>query len=368
MIATTEDTDRVFKRVVNGNQKKKNKQGKRKQKQQNKPKFRPDWKPTSSSTVRAMIQEEIANDKSHVNVTKIGAEYASCVTDPFGTYEVGGLPLICRIPDNDSNKTVLLRMTGSYNFAGSTATSGFIQMHGLTINGGTPDKTLVITYGADAMAPGVSMSARAESDDLEKTIAGAILNGATLRIVSAGLRVNPITDSTNSAGTLEPGQSTVNLTTTSSAYSTNAVIIQGINANAQFPIMKGITVRRTFDDKAFSFVTPSSTAYTTPIPYGPMPLVRFSGLSSTTTLRIDWCYVIEAMIVTAAPIPQSFAVYEPEFDQLLALIASYPHYAEGHSFKSFITSVWNTAKKVGGFLWKNKSTLLPAAAGVAKLF
>lgn len=293
--------------------------------------------------VSKIVDNKLAASTRTVDFTTAGREFISAVTNPFGTGEKGNIPLIRPIPDGDSSRTILMKLTGTMQFSGATATSGFIQYVGLSGAAGTMDQSVQIVYGVDALDPTATNTAVTEAFDLEYTAAQAQMVNANQysRLVSVGLRVAPNHLETAN-GMLEGFESSVLARTAAATWVANSTLVNQ-PLGQTFTIDEGITVRRGCHNDYTKFYLPNAAIYTgapaTRNTWRECPLIRFSGLSATTTLYISWAAVYETIPVYNSPIPAHLSPYEPELDGILHLINTLPFVSKGNSFASFMRGI-----------------------------
>jgi hypothetical protein len=276
------------------------------------------------------------------------------VVNPFasGEGQQNGVP----VPDGDARKVLIQRMSGRTNFAGSTATSGIIQLVGLNGAAGTTVASVNISYGNDATNVSLSMTNSVQGTDTSSqglTIISA--SSGTFKMLAAAIRVNASGIDTES-GWLRGGNSPIVAQTTAvPAFNGNSWFVGALETTT-FGIKDGITVRRRCPRLAdWVGVTPQASYYSTSNNvYGDMPFIIFNGLSTTTILNIEWVYWLEVEPYTASvPIALTIPGYSEELDALIYQAnVKEPLVAKGHSFASFFKGMWKGVRDVGKYVWK----------------
>lgn len=316
-----------------------------------------------------VTRRNLGDDDQKISIGAAGARFADMVCDPLGQSH-NGRPTMERAPDSDDYHTYLLRATGQATFAAATATSGYIHLAGHCVTGTTSDQSLQITYGADANDASATMTTVAEYFDNEYTLLGSLCSAThQARMLAAVINITPVkTDSADGhfEGLVTPKQGRYAV----ASYFPNAEINSGKRTGSTtYDVRTGITVRRGVDPADMAFrVCPASIYDGSSVgnKFGQMPIVRFWGLSAGLVLNISWSYILEVVPQSNCPLEVADSSFEKNWTSLCQAINRTDWASEGHSFKSFMQTVWTKLKQGATWAWDNRETLTAAGQMIAK--
>jgi hypothetical protein len=317
-----------------------------------------------------MIESHTKVEKEQVDIGQAGAAWMSTVLNPFGSGESTHGPIAARPCDGNTTNTNVIKLTGSTTFSGATATSGFIQCVGYAVNGATADQDLQIVYGVDCTDPSATCTAVAEAFHSQYTTSQIIASGnEKARMICSGLRVAK-NDLDTAAGELQAYDSDRLARTAAATWVANSLLLAN-PVGDPYAIKDGITVRKNVSKASMSFVTPPTAIYTASpagyIPFGTMPLIRFSGLSATTILSISWVSIIEVTTNLGSPLVTQPDPYEPEWEHALVYMGRQPLVTSASTFKSFLQTVWKDVNVVGQWVWNHRQALGKANSAISSL-
>jgi hypothetical protein len=297
----------------------------------------------------AMIEQS----KKTVDMSDLGATFVNMYTNPFQTGQ--STEYVAAPPDGCPTPGFMEKLYGTTTFSGATATSGFIHVYGLLGATTVSVAGVEIVTGVDAMDAGLTMTATTPASDTSNN--GLALSYAVysrFRLLAAGLRVRGTGIDTES-GLLYGGTCKRTARTAAATWQGNSIFTVAFDHATPYSIKEGITVRRNPPQVGALEDEPVSVSAAQYIATGEStwthPIVRFAGLSATTTLYIDWVYYVMVYPSVVVPIATTISPREPEYDEIVAMITHMPTVTSGNTFPSFLRSLWRGARGVAKYVW-----------------
>lgn len=257
--------------------------------------------------------------------------YIAMIVDPFNQDKADGIdrPLVPP-PEYTKHRGALVRLSAVTTFAGSTATFGVISAY----HWATTDKCgiEINTGGADTLASSpTALSATSwVPDPISILPAGSY--GKTLVLA---LRVTAVSSDTDTSGYLQFIRNDVPMRDGGSTYRTYANA--RCHTSAMMSVKQGMTCRVGPDDgltshwSLFTAVNYQVGRYN----QGPIPMVYFTGLGTSTVIRIEATAVIQSQDMPNSVSYPTIVDYTPiSPDTVSAIISRHPCCVSGNSFKN----------------------------------
>jgi hypothetical protein len=295
---------------------------------------------------------KVALDQEHrrIDIGPAGTAFANCIMDPLNQ---GGdkNPKVnaAAYPDGSPVDGLVMTVTATSTFLGSTATSCFISiMPPNSVNGGQID----ITYGEEAMDDTKTMSAVTIVNYNEYALANTIIPGVgnRVRILGVGINVVPTSAADMTSGIARAYNITNPCRSAAAAYRTNVSLRTDPVGQPQ-PLAGGITVRSTLQPNRMNYEIVPLQYGAYEFIYGSIPCIVLSGMGANTTVQLQVALHYQVRLSTATiPFAVNPTPIEPELNQLIAWVNRQAHVTTGHSFSSFFRNVWSGFKKTFGFV------------------
>lgn len=314
---------------------------------------------------RHLSPKEIA---ATIKFTKEEEEYINTVINPFGMTPGGGMGHHCggRIMDPSSGPSSYVQTTVTYQIdgaAGGGATSGAVK---LLFPNSSNDDGLSITYSAGGGAGTGQVQKAWEQMPAVKGLS------SRWRLVSMGLKVNVISAEDNNVGTIQGGISTLKPVygggPTWPNYSTLTAELEPLRVSAQ----RGMTVRwYPQGNKDFEYNKFEAAGTLGDNADWRAPMIVWESLGATTVLEFVGVAHFEVQVqATASPWVATPSPVSMQWPLLVAMVSHpdfAPFLADGQSFKSFFSKLFNIIPRAVNWVVKHAPAITSLAGGIAAL-
>jgi hypothetical protein len=323
-----------------------------------------------AATMDKRIAEAIDAERNRIDMGPEGSAWVDTVINPFrdgiGFDQIRRAAVM--MPDSSDTDAVVMTLTSNGTYAGSTATTGIIEMFPPLYNNGA---SVYAYYGGDPSSAASSPTTIAAVGAFAESSLFSTILGSTgkYRIIGSGLKINCVSGTDTQSGTLEGGEWNGNLHGSDvSHYTTYSTAITSLETGLH-EVKEGVTVHGKIRKENRDFTTAPTAVYGGTagdqfLAYGSRPLVRFTGLAATTILSVQAVYYLEVKVNrNTCPLILPKRSTEPEFDQMATWANNQAFVTAGHSFKSFFAGVGRAAKTVFRIV-RESPTLLKAATSL----
>lgn len=300
----------------------------------------------NSGGVSRNLSEPKIND-NRPKLTQAGIEWLAINLNPFRQDGHSIKDLVPRFPDGSAH-TIGAVLTGTTNFNGGVATSGFITLLPPNYTAG---QVGVIHHGNDATNPANSPTTNVPTTAPEYSFFGTIFDNYQWRVIGGGINVTYTGALTHGGGTLRAGWSNVRLQTDAAAWNTYEHYINSITQEI-YQLKDGITVSMPVSSEQLQFHTAQANYYSI-WPQGMMPIVQFSGLeaAASAVITVRWILYLEIQIAPRIyPYAIGNPVSEADLPAIIGFANSHSRITAGKSFKSVMKAIGKGALSVFKFV------------------
>lgn len=322
------------------------------------PRARPSQPPPEKQTKALTLKD--SNRTTLMPLSFESSRYIEMVANPFSSGHPEWKPsdVICRLPQSCGKDTALFYETGQFSLTIAAASNGagIFKLDGIDAVGVDAS----YCYSASTNVPGVASIAggNAQKYSAQYATLQPILGlaEAKSRIVACGLRcnVNNVNTATVGSGNLVGGHAKFGpLKTAVPAYASasewNSYCLTGDWRRDVKTLAEGVTVRMPLLDESEAFQTQiADNRVGTSHPFGYLPFVAWWGVSEGVVLNFDWIIYYEAVLPGASTFECKSVIPESNWERIQYYLNNQvPLVTTGHTFRSFMSSVWRGLKSIG---------------------